>query len=209
MTDMYFLFETHGSDYHFCPKPNGSRTTMSNELVLNFCTRTMVLCRFSAGPTMVLRKRNSCINIIMLTIFDTAYTVIIVFSVTPPMLLEHIITFVRRSCMLAVFRSRIEGAASLQSFPSKTEGSCGNAFSVKNRWFRMASSSGFSVRNRWFRMEPPRVISFKNRGCVLFQNEGVMCTRDPILFILCLLSLPSPRRGHEVTHNLGHFKFGG
>ena len=137
VTDMYFLFETHGSDYHFCPKPNGSRTTMSNELVLNFCTRTMVLCRFSAGPTMVLRKRNSCINIIMLTIFDTAYTVIIVFSVTPPMLLEHIITFVRRSCMLAVFRSRIEGAASLQSFDQQQRGVAATHFLSKrdgSRW---------------------------------------------------------------------------
>ena len=56
MTDMYFLFETHGSDYHFCPKPNGSRTTMSNELVLDFFTKTMVLCRFSGGATMVLRR---------------------------------------------------------------------------------------------------------------------------------------------------------
>ena len=145
----------------------------------------------------------------MLTISDMTYTVISVFSVTPPMLLEHVITFVRRSCMLAVFRSRIEGAAPLQSFRSKTEGSCGNAFSFKNTWFRMASSFWFSIRNKWFRMEPQRVISFKNRGCVLFQNEGVMCTRDPILFILCLLSPPSPRRGHEVTHHLGHFKFGG
>ena len=175
VTDMYFLFETHGSDYHFCPKPNGSRTTMSNELVLNFCSRTMVLCRFSAGPTMVLRKRNSCINIIMLTIFDTAYTVIIVFSVTPPMLLEHIITFVRRSCMLAVFRSRIEGAASLQSFRSKTEGSLGNAFSFKSKWFRTASSFVFSIRNTRCRMAPPRIHSFKSRGYSLMMSVAVRC----------------------------------
>ena len=58
---MYFLFETHGSDDHFCPKPNGSRTTMSNELVLNFCTNNTVMCCSSAGPTMVLHKRNSYI----------------------------------------------------------------------------------------------------------------------------------------------------
>ena len=206
---MHFLFETHGSDYHFCPKPNGSRTTMSNELVLNFCTRTMVLCRFSAGPTMVLRKRNSCISIIMLTIFDTTYTVISVFSVTPPMLLENAITFVRRSCMLAVFRSRIEGAAPLQSFRSKTEGSWCFAFSFKNARFRTATSFGFSFRNRRCRMAPPRAFSFKSRGSDLFQNEGVICTRDPLLFIFFLLSIPSPRRCHEVTQNLGHFSVGG
>ena len=70
---------------------------------------------------MVVRKRNSCISVMMLTIFGTAYIVISVISVAPPMILEHGITFVRRSCMLAVFRSRIQGAASLQSFRSKTE----------------------------------------------------------------------------------------
>ena len=182
---------------------------MSNELVLNFCTNTMVLCRISAGPTMVLRKRNSCISIIMLTIFDTTYTVIIVFSVTPPMLLEHIITFVRRSCMLAVSRSRLEGAAPLQSFRSKTEGSWCFAFSFKSTGFRTATSFGFSFRSRRCRMAPPRAFSFNNTGCVLFQNEGVTCTRDPLLFIFFLLSPPSPRRCHEVTQNWGHFSVGG
>ena len=94
MSGRYFLFENQSSEYHFCPKPNGSHTTMSNELVLNFCEKTMVLCRFSAGPTMVLRTRNSYIIHHHVDISDMTYTVISVLSVTPPMLLEHVITIV-------------------------------------------------------------------------------------------------------------------
>ena len=104
-------------------------------------------------------------TIIMLTISDMTYTVISVFSVTPPMLLENGITFVRRSCMLSVFRSRIEGAAPLQSFRSKTEGRWRFAFSFKISGFRTAASFGLSFRNRRCRMAPPRAFSFNNRGC--------------------------------------------
>ena len=118
---------------------------------------------------MVLRKRNSCISIIMLTMFDTTYTVLSAFSVTPPMLLEHDITFARRSCMLAVFRSRIEGAASLQSFRTKTEGSWGKAISFNNKWSRTASSFGCSTRNKRFRRETPRVIL--SRTEVVFYSQ--------------------------------------
>ena len=49
----------------------------------------------------------------------------------------------------------------------------------------------------------------KDKGCVLLQTESVVCTRDPLLFLLFLLSPPSRRRGKEVAHNLGHFNFGG
>ena len=38
------------------------RKTMSNDLVLSFCTKIMVLCRFSIAITMFLRKTNSCLN---------------------------------------------------------------------------------------------------------------------------------------------------
>ena len=181
---------------------------MPNELVLSFCTQAKVLCRFSAGTTRVLRKRNSCIHIIMLMMSDMTYTAVSAFSVIRPTLLGNGITFDGRSCMLFVFRSRIQGAAPLPYFRSKTQGSWGNAFSFKNTWSRTATSFGFSIRNKRFRMAPPRVISFKNRACVLFQTEGVICTRAPLLFIL-FLSPPSPRRGNEVIHNLGHFHFGG
>ena len=47
VSDMYFLFESHCSDDDFAAKDNGSRTKMPNELILNFFTKTMVLCSFS------------------------------------------------------------------------------------------------------------------------------------------------------------------
>ena len=39
-----------------------SDSAVSTELVLNFCTRSMVLCRFSAWATWALRKTSSCIS---------------------------------------------------------------------------------------------------------------------------------------------------
>ena len=44
---------------------------------------------------MVLRKGNSCMSVMMLTIFGTTYTHSSVFSDTPSMLLANVITFVR------------------------------------------------------------------------------------------------------------------
>ena len=61
------------------------RKAMSNELVLNFFTKTMVLCRFSGGPTMVLRKTNSCLNHHHVDNFDTTYKDESAFSDTPAM----------------------------------------------------------------------------------------------------------------------------
>ena len=139
----------------------------------------------------------------MLTISDMAYTVISVFSVTPPMLLENAITFVRRSCMLAVFRSRIEGAAPLQSFRSKTEGSWCFVFSFKSTGFRTATSFGFSFRNRRCRMAPPRAFSFKNTSCVVFPNEGVICTRESLARTRPIV------RHNEMYGRTGLFRFRG
>ena len=53
---------------------------------------------------MVLRKGNSCMSVMMLTIFGTTYTHSSAFSGTPSMLLEHVITFV---CTRLRFNSRL------------------------------------------------------------------------------------------------------
>ena len=44
---------------------------------------------------MVLRKGNSCMSVMMLTIFGTTYTHSSAFSDTPSMILANAITFVR------------------------------------------------------------------------------------------------------------------
>ena len=138
----------------------------------------------------------------MLMISDMTYTAVSAFSVIRPTLLGNGITFDGRSCMLFVFRSRIQGAASLPYFRSKTQGSWGNAFSFKNTWSRTATSFGFSIRNRRFRTAPPRAISFKNRGCVPFQTESVICTRDPPLHHLSSCSPARPRSDPELGSTL-------